>query len=243
MTSEAVQTQSRKAAAALISEVLCHRLLAAGGISVLEASLVSVDAQFASHHDSRTDKMYTVHEGLHFSTLWRFDVENGGPSLKKEDLVDLQQVVDLWAFDSWLCNIDRDLQGNTLLALASGGRFHLIAADQSDCFGGSGQFCGGTWKRVLEKPDAAPSFGFLQEAIFGSGGASSIRQSLEKVGRAVAQLDAAFTAVPAEWWPEAQIDPQEVRQALEERSGRLASILRLDQWEGLDRDIQGGQHL
>src|SRR5262249_1478602 len=104
MTSAAVQTHSRKAAAALISEVLCHRLFAAGGISGLEARLVSVDSQFASHHDNRTDKMYTVHEGLHFGTLWRLDVENGGPSLKKEDLVDLHPVVDMWAFDSWLCN-------------------------------------------------------------------------------------------------------------------------------------------
>lgn len=243
LSSEAIQAHQKTSVAALISEVLGNWLLAAGGLHVLDARLVSVTARYASDHESRSDKMYMVPEGLHFGTLRRFDVENGGPSLTPDYLMELQQVVDLWAFDSWLCNIDRDLLGNTLLALASGGRFNLIAADQSDCFGGSGLFSDGTWQKVLEKSGAAPSFGFLPQAIFSSGGSSSIRQALEKVGRAVAQMDSAFTVVPADWWAEAQIDPHAVQQALTARHERLPSILGLDHWEGLERAIQGGQPL
>jgi len=35
-------------------------------------------------------------------------MENG-PPLRVSDLIEPQELVDLWAFDSWLCNIDREL--------------------------------------------------------------------------------------------------------------------------------------
>ena len=72
-----------------------------------------------------------------------------GCSFRIDDLADPQELVDLWAFGSWLCNIDRELEGNILLALSPDGRFRLVAADQSDCLGGSGRFADGSWITVM----------------------------------------------------------------------------------------------
>lgn len=98
--------------AALISEVLCGSLLAAGGIAVLEGVLVAVSGQFAASYATKVEIPFAIDEGLHFGTVLRMDVENG-PPLRIDDLAQPRELVDLWAFDSWLCNIDRELDGNT----------------------------------------------------------------------------------------------------------------------------------
>jgi hypothetical protein len=239
---EELEFKVRTATAALISEVLCGQLLAAGGCRTLDQRLVSVAEPFAQRYNGNPERAYTIREGLHFGTVRLLKVENG-PPLSMEQLAELQQVVDLWVFDSWWCNIDRDAEGNTLLARGQGGKFELIGADQSDCFGGAGILADGTWRRVFERAEAAASFEFLQQLLYASGGASALRCALEKVSRAIAQLDLALAAVPAAWWPEAGINPGELRQALEARAGRLSAIVRLNDWEGLDRDLQGGQLL
>jgi hypothetical protein len=148
-----------------------------------------------------------------------------------------------YVFDSWVCNVDRDLEGNTLLTPATNGRFLVIAADQSDCFGGAGSFADGSWRRFLGERGAAESVPFLQRAIFECGGARSLKVGLEKVNSAVGHLDEAMSAVPAEWWRETEIAPAQVAEILRERARRLPTILNIQQWEGLEHDARGGQLL
>jgi len=234
--------QGKVGTAALISEILSGSLLQAGGLSVLEGRLVSVSSRFAASCATKTEIPYAIEAGLHFGTLLRFDVENG-PPLRIDHLAEPQELVDLWAFDSWLCNIDRELEGNTLLTLAPDGRFHLIAADQSDCLGGSGRFADGSWSKVIASPAPAPTLPFCQRAIFDSGGAPAISRSVAKVQEAASQLGAAIAAVPDVWWRETGIDPARVQAELETRSRRIPDILNIRQWENLLNDIQGGHLL
>jgi hypothetical protein len=169
-------------------------------------------------------------------------VENG-PPLGVEKLAEPAELLNIWAFDSWLCTTDRTLEGNTLLVPASPTQVHLIAADQSDCFGGAGRFADGSWQRVLGEPRAAASVSFWQRVVFDCGGVAALREAMAKVQQAARHLEHVFASVPSAWWGEAQIDPPAVKAALEERLRRLGEIINVQQWEGLSHDIQGGQLL
>ena len=228
--------------AALISEVICSSLLVAGGVPTLEGALVAVNGAFAASYATKPEIPYAIREGLHYGTVLRLDVENG-PPLRIDDLAEPAELVDLWVFDSWLCNIDRELDGNTLLTPIVGGRFGLIAADQSDCLGGSGRLADGTWTKVLEKEVPAPSIEICQRAIFDSGGADALRRAVAKICRATDRLDEAIASVPPDWWLEANTHPEAIREALEVRSRRMEPILNILLWEGLTDDIQGGHLL
>ena len=225
--------------AALISEVVCGCLLAAGGLPALEGRLVAVSPQFAASYATKIEIPYKIEPGLHFGTVLRFDVENG-PPLRVGDLIDPQELVDLWAFDSWLCNIDRELEGNTLLMTSAGGRFRLIAADHSDCFGGAGRLADGSWSSVLENSAPADTLEFCQRAILDSGGATALDRSVTRVHQAASRLAESIAEVPPDWWRETGIDPERVRKMLESRSRRIADILNIRQWENMSDDIQGG---
>lgn len=142
-----------------------------------------------------------------------------------------------------MCNIDRELEGNILLALSPGGGFRLVAADQSDCLGGSGRFADGSWITVMANARPAATLPFCQRAIFDSGGSSAIRRAVHKVQQAASALDAAVASVPYEWWRESGIDPPRVEKELADRSRRIGDILNINQWENLRDDIQGGHLL
>ena len=157
--------QGKIGAAALISEVLCGGLLAAGGVPALDGRLVAVSPHFAASCATKTEIPYVIQAGLHFGTVLRPDVENG-PPFRIDDLADPQELVDLWAFDSWLCNIDRELEGNILLALSPDGRFRLVAADQSDCLGGSGRFADGSWITVMANAQSRGNASVLPACYF-----------------------------------------------------------------------------
>jgi hypothetical protein len=225
--------------AALISELVCGELIRCGGLAVLDARLVKVGPGFAQSYKTKPEIGFEVTEGLHFATKLRKSVENGPPAVI-EDLADPQELLDLWAFDSWLCTIDRVSDGNILLSLGETGKFHLIAADQSDCFGGAIRFANGEWRQVLQKNGAAPSVPFLDRAIFQAGAADAIRKATDKVRMAAGQIQRAIERVPRDWWLETKIIPAELATELEQRSRRIDEILDLGRWEGLNDAIRGG---
>lgn len=234
--------QGKAGTAALISEVLCTQLLAAGGVSVLDARLVEVSGGFAASYVTKTEVPYSIEVGPHFGTLYRHDVENG-PPLNLAKLAKPQEVVDIWAFDSWLCNIDRNTYGNILLAHDRGGMFLLIAADQSDCFGGSGCLADGSWDGILRTRGPAKSVAFWQEAIYAAGGKVAIQAAMDRVKLAEKQLDGAIRSVPRSWWQTVGLDSRHVTRAMAERRRRLPEILNLRVWEGLSDAINGGHPL
>lgn len=63
--------QGKIGAAALISEVLCGGLLAAGGVPALDVRLVAVSPQFAASCATKTEIPYVIQAGLHFGTVLR----------------------------------------------------------------------------------------------------------------------------------------------------------------------------
>jgi hypothetical protein len=209
-------------AAALISEWVAGGLLIAGGVTALEPKRVVVGRDFAN-----------VPAGVHFGTAFRADLENVPEKITVEALADPQQLVDLWVFDSWLCNIDRDALGNLLAARDADGKLSLVAVDQSDCFGGNAALTGGGWRKILRERGAASSIACLHQAILRAGGAAAIERALDKVDAAVAQLDAILAAVPSHWLELGGLHREELRTALRDRRLHLDRILALDHWRNL----------
>ncbi len=91
-------SQGPVGAAAQISEVVCTGLLAARGVATLEMKGVHVGFGFAASYDD-------VAPGVYFGSVLLLDVINGPPP-SKVHCADPQELVDIWAFDSWYCNID-----------------------------------------------------------------------------------------------------------------------------------------
>jgi hypothetical protein len=229
--------QGKTGTCALVSEMICFNLLRAGGLRVLDACLVAVSEGFAASYRGQSGIGYSVEGGLHFGTALRRDVENGPPN-EITDLEDLQELLDIWVFDSWLCNTDREVYGNILMELGLANRFRLIAADQSDCFGGAKNLSDGRWKKILEDRGAASSVSFLDTAIYREG-VEALRKSVQKVHLAAASLHSALSAVPGDWWTRSGIHPEELRDALEHRARKIAKIIDIPKWENLDSQISG----
>jgi hypothetical protein len=217
-----------------------YETTAVGGVLVLDARLVDVSPDFAASYATKTEIPYTIEAGVHFATVLRSDVENGPPP--SIDFVEQpQEVVDIWAFDSWLCNIDRNTDGNLLLCPAKGGKFRLIAADQSDCFGGARCFADGSWQEVLQGRGPAETVHFWQAAIMDAGGAAALYEAVGKVRRAGCCVDEAVAAcvsrLVGHGWDRRPCD----RQCSGRETPTPEDILNIKQWEGLDNDIKGGR--
>jgi hypothetical protein len=234
--------QGKPGTAAVISEVVATQLLAAGGVPVLDGRLIDASPGFAASYLGKMDVSYSIVAGLHYGTVLRHDVENGPPTAIG-DLDDPEEVLDLWVFDSWLCTTDRILEGNVLMTPVSSTKVRLIAADQSDCFGGAGRLADGSWKKVLAERGAAESVSFLQRVIFEVGGVSAIKAAIAKVRMAAGQMRQAMGSVPPAWLQAAGVDPGELTTALDARQRRLEDILNIKNWEGLTDDLKGGQLL
>lgn len=222
--------QGQPGAAALISEVVATTLIRFTGFQTLDPFVVRVSDGFAQSCNASTDYPYRVVTGLHFGTLHRDDVE-AGPPLGYDDLAKPSEVVDLWVADTWLSNIDRDVDGNTLLKVAASKRFRLIASDQSDCFCGAASFCADQMEERMNTRGTAPSIQCLAEVLFHHGGPGLIRAAIQRVRSCVPRINDALNLVPGEWWNISRIDPNRVRRALENRAGRLEQIIGPDQWE------------
>lgn len=225
--------QGQPGAAALISEVVATNLLRFADFPTLDPFIVRVSDGYAQSCNASSDYPYLVVTGLHFGTLHRADVE-AGPPLGYDDLAKPSEVVDLWVADTWLSNIDRDVDGNTLLKLTSSQKFRVIASDQSDCFCGAAVFCSEQMEGRMSTSRRAPSIQCLIEVLYRNGGPGLIRSAIQRVRSCVPRINEALNLVPREWWNISRIDPNRVRSALENRAGRLGQILDPDQWEVQD---------
>ncbi|MBI3910934.1 MAG: hypothetical protein HY320_08365 [Armatimonadetes bacterium] len=225
--------------AALISEVVCHALLQALGLPSLVAARVSVGERMArSYNDARTVD-YEVLPGLHFGTAWRPDVQAGPPE-SWEQLADPEELVRIWAADCWLMTPDRRTYGNILLADPdSMGRFHLIPADQSDCFLGSGSLQDGSYTGRSADHGAAPYLDLLERA-FVERGCVALHDMARRIAGATAAVPTALKRVPDEWWAEAEVNQRDLAACLHERANRARIILEIEKWEGLGNATAGG---
>lgn len=227
--------QGRQGAAAMVSEVVCRSLLHYGGLQVLDAFTVFTSADFSESWNSNSASPFRIATGLYFGTSYREDVESGPPP-RVSMVHNVGEIVDLWAFDSWFCNLDRKNEGNALLQPSGQGRtFTLIAADQSDCFCGSGSFSSDEWRnRMVSRPSSEGLF--VPEAIALSGGRWRVQEAIERVRSAFGHFDEALEDVPAEWWANSCVEPEHIRSALQDRLNRLRQILRTDEWGEVDNE-------
>lgn len=221
--------QGKPGAAALISEVICTEVFKRAGLATLEPVLVSVSPAFAASCNLKSDFPYKIQPGYHFGTIHKNDVE-AGPPLGYDDLYDPTQLIDIWVFDTWVGNIDRECEGNTLLRVTKDGTFDLIASDQSDCFCGAKVFCSNEFESSFRKRGRSPSVGFLPYVIAANDGPKAIWKSLKKVDGVLPNLPEVMKLVPEEWWSQAQIEPMQVLRQLRERARRLNEILNPDEW-------------
>jgi len=234
--------QGQDGAAALISEIVSHGLLEAGGLPRLEAALVVVSDRLARSYQ-QTDIGYQVEAGIHFGTRRRTDVFPAPPE-SYGDLRDPTELVDIWVFDSWLMNIDRATHGNLLMYHASSAaQWSLLAVDQSDCFGGAHEFRTGRYRKLCRERGAAGTFEQLRDRAVLEHGPQAVRQAMDKVANAIGQLNQVMARAPSGWWSAAKVDAQEVAQCLRDRAARLGEIVDIKHWEGLTDGINGGRLL
>jgi hypothetical protein len=224
--------QEQQGAAALISEVVCTSLFRFAGIPTLEPVIVSASDNFAASYRGKSGLPYTVLKGKHFGTAHRGDVE-AGPPLSYDEVAEPVQLIRLWVFDTWVSDIDREIQGNILLAL-SGSGFKIIAADQSDCFCGSKNFCSREFTKLMSRAGTASSVRFLPTVIQRNGGPTAIRSAIKEVHDCMKHIATVLALVPSSWWRISRIDPSHVEQALISRAQRLEDILKPSQWGGFD---------
>ena len=229
--------------AASISEIVCHILLKALGIPTFTPALVRVSASLARQYARHPDIGYSIPAGLHFGTVYRPDVifvdPVPAPLLFWERLAAPEELIAIWAADSWFMNLDRAVYGNMVLAPAAGDRWHLLAADQSDCFLGASALADGSCFERSGGHGAAGYLPLLERAIL-ERGVEPLRRIAQRIEGAAGRLPAAVAAVPAAWWPEAHASPAAIVTCLTERARRIGAILQLERWEGLANATRGG---
>jgi hypothetical protein len=216
--------------ACAISELVCTQLLARIGVRTLKPYLVSVSENFAASCNLKSDFPRRIFPGLHYGTLLRLDVENGPPA-HLDQLADPAALVLLWVGDTWIGNIDRAIEGNTLLNPAGKGKYHMIASDQSDCFGGTSEFCGKGFPERFLRQGRAPSIRFLQDAVAKTGGPNILNSAIECVLDAAKDLEAIAGTVPQLWWDSSLIQPKTMIKALILRAQALADVIKPREWE------------
>lgn len=217
-------------AAALISEVVSTYLLQRAGFKTLEPNIVRVSEGFAASCNAKSDYPGPILAGDYYATVHRDDVA-AGPPPSYDVLAQPQELLKLWVFDTWLANIDREVEGNILLSLSANGKFRVIAADQSDCFCGASVFCSGGFRHAMANRGAASSVRFLPQVIFENGGPKAIRRAIDEVRYFVRQVREALALVPGAWWVRSTIGTEDIRQALEARANRLEETLNPREWE------------
>ncbi|MFI5298760.1 MAG: HipA family kinase [Polyangiales bacterium] len=215
--------------AALISEVVAGHLLEAGRIGSLHRHLVSLTSDFAESIGAKRERK--IKAGLHFGTVFKLGVDDGPPD-GVDDVAKPQQVIDIYAFDVWLCNFDRNNEGNCLLQPNAGGKHELIASDQSDCFGGAEAIATGAWKSVLKTKRSAETLGCFMHALYRAGVVAAIPDAIRKVRASTRSIGTAIAEVPVEWWDDVQMEPGELNRALGERAERLEEFV--PNWGTLD---------
>ena len=228
--------------AAAISEVVCHCLLRALGVDTLEAALIRVGSRMALSYAQASGIGYAVCQGLHFGTKLIPDPMPGPPEEAVWGLLlDSAELIRIWAADCWLMNLDRAVYGNILMAADLQGRLRLLAADQSDCFLGSGALADGSCFLRSANFGPAPYVPLLEleRSIF-EHGPGPLEDMAQRIRGAVGSLQQAVNAVPEEWWVDVCASPQDVVRCLAQRANRIHVILEIDKWREMSDATRGG---
>ncbi|MDR3798810.1 MAG: hypothetical protein P4K93_11680 [Terracidiphilus sp.] len=216
--------------ACAISELVCTQMLSKLGILTLNPFIINVSPGFAASCNFKSDFPYKISPGDHFGTLLETNVENG-PPIALIDLMRPFDIVLLWVADTWIGNIDREREGNTLLRLVGTGKYDVIASDQSDCFCGTSRFCSGDFRSTFSKKGSASAPAMLPAAIASAGGRTALTNAISRVQQLLNEIPGILSTVPEPWWHESAIQPADVARALRARSDQLAGIIRPEIWE------------
>jgi hypothetical protein len=216
--------QGQTGTAALISEIVCGEILDRAGMSVPARRLVHADTDFCKN----LSVTYSVTPGQHFGTVCVAPMHSGPPT-RVDQLASPQELVNMWAFDTWFCNIDRDTVGNIGMCPAPHkDKFELMAIDQSDCFGGAAFFSSGNWPNALLGRGPARSASITINAIFEAGPTTAISTAAQRVDTAVTFIDSAIAQVPGDWWAASNVKPDDVSRFLRNRAPRVFDLLNAD---------------
>lgn len=229
----------RSSTAMSISELLCALFIKNIGLECFEPVMVHVNDHYAlsCRHDSSFS--YTVIPGLHYGSIFVDDL-SPAPEKVYDILERPDDLLRLWVLDSWLYNIDRATYGNAMLRKFNGKNI-LIAADQSDCFGGAISFSDDSFysKNSCRCVDQLKDFG----RIILDYGVDSMHDTADKIRYCVLNIQKYMDIVPNQWWIDSQIDKDHVMEYLSIRSDKLADICDFRRWEGAQDAIRGGTHI
>lgn len=224
--------------AAAISEVVSHALMKMIGLRTLDAVLVQIDVALSLSYGHSGKLDYAVDDGLHFGTLLRLDFQPGPPP-RWEQIARPEELIAIWAADTWLMNLDRGVYGNILLEQeGSGSQWHLIPADQSDCFLGSLSLSDGFYRQRAQGHRSAPYLPMLERALYEKGPqplqrmVSLIRQTKDRIPDAIAR-------VPPPWWQNSGVRPDELTVCLRHRADQIHALVDLAHWENLPYGSDG----
>jgi hypothetical protein len=152
-------------------------------------------------------------------------------------MADPQELIAIWVADCWLMNLDREVEGNTRLIASADGKFHLLAADQSDCFLGSCSVADGSFL-PRSKNQGAVAFpdkqNFVDRAVL-EFGCNRLHATLDAISQVKGHLAGVMGLVPAAWWSQAGIAPDTIIQCLVERANRMRAIVNVERLEGISR--------
>jgi hypothetical protein len=189
---------------------------------------------------------YGIPVGDHFGTAYRSDVVPAYPVLRAssfwENLAEPRELIAIWVADSWLMNLDRDVYGNLMMEPGAHRKWHLLAADQSDCFLGASTLADGSCFERSRRHGSAAYLPGLEATLLRLG-IEPLHEVAAQIEGARASVAEAISWVPKEWWLESNVSPQAVAGCLAERAGRIREIIQIEHWEGVWRAIKGGFHL
>ena len=187
---------------------------------------------------------YAIDSGLHFGTRFRadfvavdFDLVPSVPAW--EQMARPEELVAIWAADTWLMNLDRKVFGNILMEQeGDGSHWHLIPADQSDCFLGANSLADGSYRQRSQNHLAAQYLPMLERALFEKG-PEPLQRMVRLIGDAKDRVPEAMARVPQDWWDKSGVRPQEMMNCLHQRADRIHTLVELAKWEGIPHGPDG----
>ena len=221
-----------ESAAMCISELVGTLLIRAAGLRVFEPALVYASAGIGAH----------VLEGYHYGTVYLPTTERDLPEPRDREARNPLEAVRLWVLDTWLGNIDRGVYGNTVF-LPHGQRWDILAADQSDCFGGAGYLAGGASLKRADSAFDVGSYFNIPVLLSDDPGLTALRNAAIRVAELSHLAPIVSSRVPEQWWAEASVDPSDLVAFLTTRATNISTLCGVTEWEEARAQLTGAPML
>ena len=233
------EDRRRDAAAMQVSEIIGLGVAAGMGLKTHRAAFVVISPEFAAQISERPGYPL-VCGGSHFGTRWLDSVVDGTAD-NIPAYASGQDLLRLWVLDCWLGILDRvgNNEGN-LLFLYEDGSFALIASDHSDCFDGAGRFTREHLGQMQSGAGWLAEYPLVKQCILDAPGCGSLEEAIDRARFAGTQLDAILALVPEDWWQDADLDPENVRNCLTSRANRLHEICKLEHYRNEEKGLRNG---